>query len=506
MASSNTKTIVYNDWSKGEFGRIAPERAPEGSWTGKNMVVYQNGNIGPRPGLRKIPLTDVPEGEITGIGFVPTPGSSTSAVWFIVGTKVAMFRALGPALDVSLSFQDLDDEVPDGSFVWFKESVRQSFGLTYFTIPEDKGYAFDIELAVLDGTYGIPAGSDIEIYKDRMLVADDGATSPRIYYSSAATFDDFPAENYFDVGASWPISSIIEFKDSLCIFTYDGVWLLTGALTDDNTDVTLRRISETLVPEPRTVLRTNEALFYIPNSRSAPVMYNGTVGDERVLKHLEDWKEVFHDATGMASYGNRDIHFLSSAGTGLWRKNDAWTTHDYEVTVGPYQVRYFDDHIVLTDGGAEGEESNWYTLAMNLNRPAFTSDTLAQPGDDDDTPIDAYIRLPDHVAEVGEEVRVRKVEIEFYDYDTGTVEDNNMDVVVTAINRYRLPGDAEVQTSSYTGPTIEGSEEGVRRRTIRPFGMGGYHGGFSIAIENIRNVAISRVIVDFETREMTPRG
>jgi hypothetical protein len=242
MASSNTKTIIYDDWSKGEFGNLAPEKAPEGSWTGRNMVVYQSGYIGPRPGLRKIPLTDVPEGGISGIGFVPTPDIESSAVWFIVDETLYMFRALGPAQDVSASFQDIDNPVPEGGFVWFKESTRQSFGYTYFTVPGDQGYKFDIELAVVDGaSVDIPAGSDIEVYKDRLLVADDGSTSPRIFYSAAADFEDFPVENFFDVGASWPISSIMEFKDSLCIFTYDGCWLLTGALTDTNADVTLRR-------------------------------------------------------------------------------------------------------------------------------------------------------------------------------------------------------------------------------------------------------------------------
>src|SRR5690606_7021123 len=101
-------------------------------------------------------------------------------------------------------------------------------------------------------------------------------------YSDAADFDEWPPGNFFDVGAAYRILSMTEFRDSLAIFTQSGVWILTGTADDG----TLRRISEALSPLEKSVVRTNDELLYIPASRSAPVVFNGTQGNERILDHL----------------------------------------------------------------------------------------------------------------------------------------------------------------------------------------------------------------------------
>ena len=128
MASSSTKTLVYDDWSAGEFGTIDPTRAPEGSWTGTNVIVYEGGHIGPRPGLRKAPVTNLPEaGPIMGFGFSPVGGSGDATHWIIIDDDVFVFDPMGDTFEA-----DGDLDSPPAVYVQGKESLRQIFNFSYF--------------------------------------------------------------------------------------------------------------------------------------------------------------------------------------------------------------------------------------------------------------------------------------------------------------------------------------------------------------------------------------
>ena len=53
----NRKVISYDDFSGGDYGILEPWRAPPGTWTGKNMVLYDDGGLGPRNGMFEVPLS-----------------------------------------------------------------------------------------------------------------------------------------------------------------------------------------------------------------------------------------------------------------------------------------------------------------------------------------------------------------------------------------------------------------------------------------------------------------
>lgn len=506
---SNTTTVSYDTWTGGEFGTIAPDLASQGSWTGENMVVYRDGHVGPRPGLRRVPLTEAPTGEIQGLGFVPTSDADDPSMWFIIGDKVYLFRHAGSRLAVSTTGDDLDDPIPEGGFVWWKESTRQLLGKTFIVTPDGEGYKIgmtDQSLVDVPGMDGDGhGGKDIETYKDRLLYVQDGATSTRIWYSEAADYDTWPVINYFDVGASWPVGQIMEFRDGLAIFTNSGIWLLTGTLPET---AVLRRVSDSLPPRNRSIVKTNDDMFYIPNTRNAPVAYSGSSGEENMLRHLENWKaSVTSDVTGVQVYGNRDVLFLSSASEMLWRKNNSWTRHKFSVDVGPYMTRYYDDNAMLTDGGGPSASPQFYTLTMNLDRPAFVSDGLAAPGDDSNTPLNAWLQVPDYFSENGDEVRVRSVIVDFVAYDTGTTATNNFRVRVEGLARFRLPGTGQsVAEDTWTEPTDSSTTTGVRKRFVANVGQSSYNGGYRLKLLDVRGVKIDRIVVDVETLDRRPRS
>src|SRR5688572_10351760 len=84
------KIIEYSDFSGGEFGILEPWRAPPGTWTGKNVVQYDNGSLGPRNGLVEVPLSASITGEVISAG--PFSRRTSSNVWVLVnnaGTRTA---------------------------------------------------------------------------------------------------------------------------------------------------------------------------------------------------------------------------------------------------------------------------------------------------------------------------------------------------------------------------------------------------------------------------------
>jgi len=497
-------TVVYDKWDKGEFGTMNPAQAPNGSWTGSNVVVYKDGMIGPRPGMREITFSNAPSknGPMLGFGFSPVAQTDDTPIFFILEDRPYLFdpSATTPALVAAST--DLTDPPAntDASRVLSKESCRLVGDEVYFTVNDDAAYRLNCRTQVLTRiTDSDPEGqgTDIELFRDRMFVANGGV---RVFYSDAADFDTWPSGSFFDVGAAYRVIEMLTFRDALILFTQWGTYTFTGSSPADGT---LRRTSETLAPRDKASVATNNEILYIPSSRSAPVTYNGSYGDEQKLMHLEDWKPASQNAYGVQSYGNRDVLFLSGNSKLLWRKNEAWSFHTMGGSVGPWITRYFDDNVVLAYPGTASVDPKFYMLSMNLERPGFTSDQFAQPGDDSDTPLNASFSLPTYLAPEGKELRVRSVTVDFIKYDTGSSVANNISVQTET-----LYGELEQGYSqSAPNPVVLFNEDGsfatsdglhqrkVLRGTAGPFG-----GGYRISLLNLRGVAIDRVVVEFEQR------
>lgn len=511
-----TQTITYDKWDKGEFGTIAPSLAPAGSWTGSDAVVYKTGYIGPRPGLRKAALT-VPggaEGVIRGLGFMPVSGSTTKTHWFIVDNDVYLVRPDHANSSITTCSTALSGAPTAGDFAVGKESTRQINGLAYFVLPGGKVYTVDPTLGVtaLTQVAASPTGegTDIEVYRDRLTIA--GADT--VTFSDASAFGTWPAPNYNQVGYSWGIKSLQWFRDSLVVFTQSGTWVFTGSLGSSEV---LRRISDTLAPSsPTAVVQTNDELFYIPSSRSAPVVFNGSYGDEQSLRHLEVWATAGRTVHGTQSYGNRDVFFGANSSKALWRKNYAWTQHDFSFGVGGVS-RLYDDVIVIASEGDDSPATapDFYTLDCTLDRPANTTDTYARPGDNSSTrPVSATVTLPDYFDPQGRDIRVRQVIVDFISYDTGvaagTDGNNILDVGITPLSRFDLPGDGtEVngQDSSglifYESPASS-SASGTHSREVYNHGATGYSSGYRLEL-SMRGVTVKKVHVIVEVSDNTPR-
>lgn len=504
-----TRTITYNAFDFGEFGTMAPEKAPPGSWTGNNVVVYRDGCIGPRPGVKKaVRSTEIGSAALRGLAFTPLASAGDKPLLIIQDSTTIKCcdpdDAYPPTVSNVSGTLSAVAGTSDTDRVLGVESVRQLNGKLYFPNNGDRLYAYNGASASksVASVSTVPEGNTIAMFRDRVYVGN-GAT--RVYYSAAGNETSWTAGNYFDVGVSWAIYAMEQFRDSLLIFTQWGTWMLTGASPVTGT---LRRISDTFSPLAKSVVAGNDELFYIPSSRNAPVIFQGSYGDEATLKHLENWKSDNDSAYGAQSYANRDILWSSSSGTLLWRKNNAWSQHTFNrspfsVSLGPWIVRFRDTRILL---GTNGSSPDLYWLDMDLDRPAFTSDTYAQPGDDSTTPMtDCYFTIPTIYAPEGYRCRVRRIAVDFQKYDTGSATANNIDVTVTQFGDINESGeDTETQTLyNEAGSGIAGTTSGTPSRLAANFGTNGWHGAFSVKLSALKGVKIRSISIDYETEKPT---
>jgi len=89
------KWIVWDDWSGGEFGDIPLRQVQDNQFTALNLLVYRNGELGPRPGIKTHPNTSIDTGFIRGLGYTGTAGAFW---WAAIGTTINGYNNVsGPA-------------------------------------------------------------------------------------------------------------------------------------------------------------------------------------------------------------------------------------------------------------------------------------------------------------------------------------------------------------------------------------------------------------------------
>lgn len=156
-----------------------------------------------------------------------------------------------------------------------------------------------------------------------------------------------------------------------------------------------------------------------------------------------------------------------------------------------------------TTAGA-ASQADYYQLRLDLERPGFVGGFLENPGDDSSTPIDAYMRTKVVRAPEGQEMRVRKVIVEFQKWDTG-VTNNGFNIVVDTYDR--------LGTDDYTTETISWSEAGNVASTSgqsdkiqKNFGSKGFGSGFRIGITAVVGCAIRRIIAEVDVNPARQPG
>lgn len=521
--------VDYSDFNGGEFGILEPWRAPPGTWTGKNVVLYDSGSIGPRNGLVEVTLSGDTanfQGNIISTGAYSR--RTNSDLWVMLddaGTRrIFTVTRAGVVSAVTATDPVPAATEPVSSLVY--EDIEYlsivSNGLYKLT-----GGTFE-KLANGPGTrcfaqYGerfVAGGGDT----GGVPIGPDGTTSPanRLWYSAPADPEDWPSLNFIDVTGS--IVGLYPQRTHLVIVTTEGWWLLTGVpgITD-----TLRRQVRTEFPSwpsQGAVVEPSMNLAFVHGSlqqrdgedegeiavHSLGVFTGSTVQYATHLpfgsgQNYETWPPTYTAATlrgpedwlvqgGVDTAPNRAVMFRSGA----------WQTIEWEPGVDLLgwciSMRRTDRHQFWSNpAGGQPRLFDW--MAYN-NRPAFTSDVRKQPGDGSTTPFEAEFALPEHHSDDGSDVGITELVVDFTSWDTGSPATNHFEIVPTVLRTFgeTAPQVGNTITFDEAGASSAATLDGTRRRLRFPAVARGLEGsGFQLRFQNLRGVAINRVRALVET-------
>lgn len=483
-------TVTYDSFDGGEWGTLGARRARKGMFHGENVRVYRDGKLGPRPGTRSLGLTGLPAGQPWGVTYRPIPSSELAII--VDGAVYVAPWANTSAVSSAGTLAATPTKI-----VRFPESTRRIASETYFMNFGDKLYKLSSTTLAAVGGFPSGQGSGLELYRDRMVIGND--TDEYVYFSDAADFATWDALNYLRVGYEYPMFHLVAHRDGLSLFGQALIWRISGTL---GVSEVLRRASTGLAVAPLgDVVLDGETCIYIPNARRAPVLWDGGIADERSLRHLE-WDET--DAS--VNYGGgiarryNDVLFVSdsAANPGLLRCEGVWSYQAFGFATSAAMTRVdTDKFLVLSDDATPIA----HMLDLELDRPGFTTDDYARPGDNSDTPLDVWFDLPEWWDEQGREVRVRSVIVNATKWNTGAAADNNLTVTVTALDRFGALDNLDSSSQSWSEAGASTTTSGEDFRTTFNFGDQGSGGGFQLSLSALKGVAIKDIVVVLDVLE-----
>lgn len=474
-------TVTYDNFGGGEWGTLGARRARPGMFSGENVRVYRDGKLGPRPGCRPISVSGMPAGTPWGIGYRPI---TSDELVFIIGDDV--YRAAwanGTSATAAGSLTGVPTKI-----VRFPEGTRRLASTTYFAVYGQSIYSIGVGSAA--AVADTPNGQGLDLYRDRLV---GSSTNEELHWSDAADFATWDALSYLNVGYEYPAFHLVAHRDGLSIFAQALIWRVTGTLGGSQV---LRRASSALaIGSDSEVVLEEDTCFYIPNVRTAPVLWDGGIADERRLAHLE-WVA---QSTGNAYGGGiarryNDILFVAdhSDDKGLLRSSGVWTFHTFGFPTSAAMSRAEADKFVLLSADATPIP---YVLDMDIDRPGFTTDDWSRPGDGSNTPLDASFSLPEWWDPQGRDVRVRSVIVDVTKWATGSATPNQLDMTVTALDRYGPAAALASATQSWTEAGTSATTDGTDERLVFNFGDQGSGGGFQLAVTNLKGCAVRDIAV-----------
>lgn len=449
--------VTYEDFSGGEWGRLGPRKAAKNQFHGLNVLVYADGQIGPRPGMTSL-ARGAAVGMVTPSAKPHSMGrrAGTGTVWWSYVDSGNLFVGLldstrkfavgNPSYYASLTPTTLGTadrgqsyDEPDGS---------QSFFAS-----QDNGWIIDYTLGAVGKIAGpAPSGRTMAMYGDRLIIGQ-GAT---LRYSAAADPITWPAANSIIVGRS-NIRGLYVVRGSLIIVKDDyAVWVLTGV---PGVNETLRQVLprhsghiDTFDFEAGDVDALGRLWMTFPGadapSNVTPALFAGSV-PQNFREHEQNayrepdayvkWSSQntaraqvvglrSEDAVAMFAASNQTA---GEDGNLLVRHNGVWTKHLIQWPDSSHTL--FATHvgdgrvIVATENTAGMVQANqfwepWSCQVAWDRIPVLGDDfyELMSLGDGSDTPVNAYFQLSEWWEPEGRDVMPREVVVDVTIADIAT--------------------------------------------------------------------------------------
>lgn len=519
------RVVQYDNVSGGEFGRHGAYDAPLNSFSGLNMLVTFDGNLTVRPGLKKLPITGMPNGIIRAFGRTNVASADMFFAGGSDGKSVYSFSVTSDNLRGPASTKLT--AVPTAPCAWV--AVVNDVYITSLAEGSYKISPSAVAIPVVTKLTGVAGGTCISTYQDRIAIGGltgAGGTSNRIQFSDPSAFTTWPSTNFDDIGDAFDIQAIHPQRGHLLIGKPLGGWYVYNGSPASGSgsaavagNETVRQVSHTrngpTAWPTSTLINADDTVWFVGEGVNWPGLMNGT--QPLFLRQLTTiGTPIFNAAAfpppiGVTEFGGRDsgVVVLTSNSDvsfpyySLAKINNVWTTHAFGKSTSGWHAAGLDNIIVTTDGGAAGAPANVYAWFASLDRPGFASDSFAQPGDDSTSPVVGTFDLPEWHHPQNNEFKVRTVTVDFTTWNNGASANNHFDFVVRALRTWDATGDPITSaTNTFDQAVSSSSTTGTIQRRI--FSVGGDipHGdGFQLSFTNCKGISIQRIQVGLDENE-----
>jgi hypothetical protein len=456
------KVHKWDDWSGGEYGILRPEDQKKNEFTGTNMLLYDDGRVGPRSGIA------VTAG--VGGGALVVNGSEavgyaniTNADWVVyAGTNVYTWDVTANVWRVGSG----SIGTSSGEAAVFVRTASD----TNYLLARDNGLYRVVHTGGAGPTVTsitVSAftwiGSAISLYRDRMYISDV-TTTARVRYSAVNDYTSWTAADYFDVGDNtkiawmgWSGGRLIIIKENL------EIWAYQGTPGQDS----LVRLNEAQVPggfngRCVTTAKNGDIWAWKPGKAYPHKLVGNRFVGQRHLSLFPDGGGTNLGPTssvGSMSGTHEDdgiFGFVRSGGSlsadeNRWgiaiRRNSAWSFH--YLTAGFVGVGIIASK---SDGSARSliltgnSVVSAYQFAHVNNKPTLSGDPYGTSGEDALSPVACTFDTSTYIVSGPNETRVNKVIIEF---DSPTVVSAGFVPTISDVHVVGLDADGEEFTLDF---------------------------------------------------------
>jgi hypothetical protein len=508
---------AYEDFSGGEYGIRHARTAQPNQFSGKNVIVYRDGTLGPRNGLVEQPLSgsNYVNGALNAFFFGVEHSLNAPRMIYSQGTRPKHFlvntlTAQNPSL---FAPTDIDAAPSSGQL-----GVLPRLGFNmYLSSLGDGTYQIDALADTITKLTDANGAHDVVEFLDQLYLIGIGSaadgTGHKVQYSDNADPATWPLPNEFLVGYAWVVFRGFQMLNGLLILGQDGAWwLLQGRVATGS----LRRVAFGRAPSinnPAAVVVSRDRAFFMADAAPGgafPCIFDGNDIDTHSLAHLRGWVSGSAQIGSVLCEADQDILFVGNDQRALMFHEGVWTRHEFEVDVSEWAAPYSDQRFYLAVNGAAGSKPTFYRSTFAVTGPPIADADWESVGDGSDTPVDAYVEFPELWQAEGEQVRPMFVVVEFTSYDQNVATGAHLAVEVDIIDRFGKESTQTVSLGSWdeSDATVASTADGVRRRRIFRGATSAAHFGSALQLRltDLVGVKIEKAVLDFEIAEQLDRA
>jgi hypothetical protein len=494
-------TVRYADWKGGDYGNKDPGKADSDQFSGINVYPYESGLLGPRAGVKLVPVTGIPNHTI-----VPGPlafwAKDTKLVIVIGSTPYEV--AISGGISSSWAAYPSTPLKP----IKFVRGGGIPYSLSNNVLYKHASSASTVAVST-------PAPLSYIIRWGYYFVGIDANVPWRIWFSTVdsagAHFDTWGANDYLDIGDTEGITAMVPIFNTLYVGKASGWNAVSGVL---GTLASVRGVITGNGPvDPRlTSLTTDNRIVYWPLGRS-PAFFNG----ERVQIESEIELDLVRqtapaDSVIVTPTARRLI--LAASDTTQTRifsyYASAWSRHTFPAPLGgfaPGDVRdgnQLPEDVVFAVLGPRtvGDPVQIVSYNHNLNRPGHNDDVWSSPFDvgGGGKFVSGNVSFPTYWEPIGRQVRVRSVIVQFRKWASGVVNSaNTIRCQIDSIGTYQS-GDRAGSVHDWIEPCERSSSSGTDDSWRANLGDQGYGNGFRVSFPRLVGVALREVVVLCDVR------